>query len=77
MDAFAETNQTLPILPGEAFDRSTNGENAARERDPELVARVNAIRGKYAHVGATVEDLHRERQRDKEKEEAQIRGYQP
>lgn len=77
MDAFAETNRNLPILPDEAFDRSHYEENAPRERDPELVARVNAIRGKYAHVGVTVEGLHRERQLDKEKEEALIRGYQP
>jgi hypothetical protein len=42
------------------------------ERDPELVARVKSIRGKYAHLGVTTEDLHRERQADKEKEERRI-----
>jgi len=48
------------------------------ERDPDLVARVQAIRGKYAHTvkEAGSEELHRERQRDKEMEEVQLRGVQ-
>ena len=47
----------------------------ARER-----ARVEAIRagmGKFAHLGPAVEELHRERQADKIKEEQQIEGLQP
>lgn len=55
-------------------------ENPAREqRDPELVARVKSVRGKYAHTAASLgtEELHEERQRDKAKEEARIQGYRP
>jgi hypothetical protein len=45
-----------------------NGDpSGATERDPELVARVGAIRGKYAHLGVTTEDLRRERQADRER----------
>jgi hypothetical protein len=48
-----------------------NGENPEhRPPTPELAARVRSIRGKYAHVGATTEDLHRERQADKKREES-------
>ena len=48
------------------------------ERDPTLVARVRSIRGKFAHTaGDTLasEQLHRERQTDKEKEERLIQGH--
>ncbi len=37
-------------------------------RDPELVARVKSIRGKYAHLGVSVGDLHLERQADQQRE---------
>ena len=40
-----------------------------RLREDDRIARVHGIRGKYAHVGATTEELHRERQADKEREE--------
>jgi hypothetical protein len=42
-----------------------------QERDPELVARVKGIRGRFARSqgGMASEELHRERQRDKAKEE--------
>ena len=45
-----------------------------QERDPELVARVKSIRGKFARSGTGLasEELHRERQADKEKEERQV-----
>ncbi len=43
-------------------------------RDPARIARVQSIRGKYAHIGVSTEDLHRERQKDKEQEERQIAG---
>src|SRR6266700_1767683 len=44
------------------------------ERDPELVARVKSIRGKFARPGGGLasEELHRERQVDKENEEQQV-----
>jgi hypothetical protein len=50
-----------------------------QERDPELVARVKSIRGKFAHQGEELatELLHRERQADKQKEEEMIRRYLP
>ena len=50
---------------------------AGMERDPELVARVKSLRGKYAHLGVTTQDLHRERQEDKAKEEAQFQRHTP
>ncbi len=82
MDAFAETNHGLPTLRDKAFDRENlydERTSVQQERDPELVARVKAVRDKYAHTAKTSgsEELHRERQRDKEKEEAQIKGFQP
>jgi hypothetical protein len=53
---------------------SVNAENSgSRKRDPELAARVRSIRGKYAHVGATTEDLHRERQAERQQDERQRR----
>ena len=59
--------------------------NLLRERLPALIkpvstseeARVAAIWaavGSMAHIGVSVEDLHRERQSDKQKEEAQNAG---
>ncbi len=49
------------------------------QRDPALVARVKNARGKFAHVGAGLasEQLHRERQADKRKEEQRIERFQP
>ncbi len=81
MDAFAETNRGLPVLPDEAFDCENlydERTTVRQECDPELVAQVKALRGKYAHTATTsgVEELHRERQRDKEKEEAQVERCQ-
>ena len=56
--------EQLPELAG------VNGERpGSPERDPELLARVRSIRGKYAYLGVTTEELHRERQADKEREE--------
>ena len=48
------------------------------ERDPDQVARVRSIRGKYARTvvtGPGSEELHQERQRDKQKEEAWAEGH--
>jgi hypothetical protein len=52
-------------------------ETLSPPRDLELLARVESIRGKYAYLGVSTEDLHRERQKDKEKEERQIIGEKP
>jgi hypothetical protein len=51
--------------------------DGTQERDPERVALVRSIRGKYAHTAKMpgTEELHRERQRDKAREEARIQGY--
>lgn len=35
----------------------------------------DAAPGSLAHVGASVEDLHRERQADKAREEQQVQGH--
>ena len=56
----------LPVAPAEPLQ---NGTTATLERDLDRVARVQSIRGKYAHLGVRVEDLHRERQAEKEREE--------
>ena len=57
------------------------GKSLKDQRDPALVARVKSIRGMFAstHTGPLLasEELHRERQADKEKEERQIEGYRP
>ncbi len=59
-------------------EAAENRERTSGERDPERVARVRALRGKYAHTASTsgTEELHRERARDKEKEEALLREYE-
>jgi hypothetical protein len=45
--------------------------------DPELVAKVKSLRGKFAHTltGSAIEALHRERQKDKEREEHRVLGH--
>ena len=65
--------ESLPAVINDAGNASPS------MRDPDLVARVRAVRGKYAYTvqGSGSGELHRERQRDKAKEEAQIRRDQP
>lgn len=41
-------------------------------REQERIAAIHEARGSLAHVGVAVEDLHRERQTDKQAEEQQI-----
>jgi len=49
---------------------SASAANRERERvEQEHVAAIHAAKGSMAHVGVTVDDLHRERQADKQKEE--------
>ncbi len=38
-------------------------------------AAINAAQGSLAHVGVSVEDLHRERQADKAREEQQVQEH--
>lgn len=49
--------------------------SVAQERDPQRVARVRGLRGKFAHAPdeRASDVLHRERQADKEGEEQAIR----
>ena len=63
--------EQLPRLTPVARQRPQN-----MERDPALVARVRRVRGKYAGVGATTEDLHRERRAENVRDERQ-RGDAP
>jgi hypothetical protein len=66
--------------PVAGFSRVTpeKGGAVGRGRDPELVARVKSIRGKFARTGGGLasEALHHERQVDKEKEEQQVQRNQ-
>jgi hypothetical protein len=50
-----------------------------QERNPELVARVKSIRGRFKHTGGVLasEELHRERQADKAKEEQKAERFAP
>lgn len=63
----------------QSLEDGGQGTPRERERDPDRVARVKSIRGKFARSGDTQasEELHRERQADKEKEEQQISGLKP
>ena len=58
--------------------RSTRTRSSAAEspRDEERFARVRSIRGKYAHLGATTEDLHRERRVDESRSEYSLQEHQ-
>ena len=62
---------TLPRVTPHQADRSEEETPRDQERDPELVARVKSIRGRFARPGAgwASGELHRERQADKEREE--------
>jgi hypothetical protein len=71
--------QLLSIqLPPVSLEKPSSTETSTNhERDPELVARVRRLRGKFAALTVHAEDLHRERHGDKEKEERQIQGHNP
>ena len=73
----AEQEQTL--APSGATPRVDSNIAGAPGRDPDLVARVRSVRGKYARTEGVLgsEELHRERQFDKIREEIRIEGYQP
>jgi hypothetical protein len=69
---------TLREIAERQEEQRQRGEATPTERDPELVARVKSIQGKYARTDGTSgsEELHQERQRDKAREEAKIQGLQ-
>lgn len=48
---------------------------AAAVQEQERIARIRAGRGSFSDVPVSVEDLHRERQADKAKEEAWAKEY--
>lgn len=48
----------------------------ADARKQARIAAIYAAVGSMAHIGVTVDDLHRERQADKEKEEQNGMGHQ-
>src|SRR5437899_1607339 len=58
----------LPPLNGTRASQT----EAKIEQDSELVARVKSLRGSLAHLSAGTEDLHQERQREKNKEEQDL-----
>lgn len=58
----------LPFSPSVSFSEPKD-ETGTRE------AVISAALGSLAHVGASVEDLHRERQADKAREEQQVQEH--
>jgi hypothetical protein len=58
------------VMPESLHCNGTNG-----ERDPELVARVRSVRGRFKRNDSilTSDELHEERRRDKAEEEQQIK----
>lgn len=73
MEAGPEATPTpLPRVTPHPADRGDAGTPRGPERDPELVARVRSIRGRFARppgAGWASEELHREREKDKAREE--------
>ena len=48
--------------------------HVSSEPNAERVARIKGLRGKYAHLGVSVDDLHHERAADRVREEPPQRG---
>ncbi|SRR5258708_17977951 len=65
-------------LPQIGTAANTNGQGPVKsKRDPAHVAQVRKIRGKFAHSEPLASDeLHRERQLDREREDRAFRGSQ-
>ena len=62
----------------ERFAQWADTEKAdAPEAERKRIEAIGALIGKYAHLGPMVEELHRERQADKVREEQRIAGYTP
>ena len=68
--------ESLLQRAGREATRDTE-EVAGEERDQSRVAHVKSIRGKYAHLGVTSDDLRRERRADEEISEHGLRGKRP
>ena len=62
---FLESN--LAAIPAEFQSSDLNGLDS--EQHASKVKRIRGLRGKLAHLSVTSEDLHRERQADKAREE--------
>src|SRR5262245_42669400 len=78
------SDHPLDATPQPTEQRQPDADDGRRtpheaERDPDLVARVKRIRGKFARSGDVLasEALHRERQADKKKEEQHVSGGKP
>ena len=77
MDPLDVVEQVLKAhLPTGPIVSPKNGEGHD-DRNTEFVAKVRRTRGKFAHTvtGSATEALHRERQKDKEREEHRVQGH--
>lgn len=66
-----EPGELVQRLLAEHFAELPAPDGAARfggEARSQRVTQVRSIRGKYAHLGVTTDDLHRERRADKQRE---------
>jgi len=81
LEAYLASVLEQTVLPSHSNHPSEtaagNGTEARDDkRDPILLARVRNVRGKYAHLAITTEELHRERQADRERDVRQ-HGEEP
>ena len=60
----------IPQMPPLPKERAPPAQPPPLDREARIAA-IFAARGSMAYLNVTVEDLHRERQRDKQKEEAE------
>ncbi len=71
----AEGLPDTSLTEAERFAQWVDIEKAdASELERKRIEAIGALIGKYAHLGPMVEELHRERQADKVKEEQMIAG---
>ena len=81
-----EAAEELDLQPGEELEvtiaglphpRQNGTEPTPETTEAERIARIKSVRGKYAHLGVSSDDLHRDRAADKEREERQLPGGKP
>jgi hypothetical protein len=78
--ASSVAQETEPFVEADGpFSLKESESTPVQERSPELVARVKRVRGKFARGRGErgSEELHRERQADKEREEHADQGRRP
>lgn len=66
VDVSAMIRRVIDALPAETQ------KTIAEQKEIERIAAIRAAAGSFAHYGARVEDLHRERQADRERDERQF-----